>query len=230
MRPMTRLNRITGGDHGQSHVAEFAEGAGAVDVSHFVQGLRHIRQARQEDHHRSAHAPETHENEGRLGPMLVRQPPRTLNAEDRFDGGIQQSVLRIQHPEPQHRGRDDGNDGGKEENLPVDRLATDLETQEHGQSKRKRKPERHGKRSEIQRVVQGFPETRIFEKQSVVVVRADPHGRPDHVVALQAIHKRHHEGIRVDDEKTQHKGRREKHRVSRIASFHSRHRTGSTSM
>jgi len=197
----------------------------AVHFDRLVKMVRYTLNGRQEDQHTAAaQRPDAHQNDRRLGPAWIDKPERPLQPEE-LQGSVDQSVLGIEQPHPQHRqddprdDRGDKKDGTKEPD-PARRFAD-----QHRQQQRAEDDQRRADAG----IKKGVPDRCIkivvLKEQLTVIPQPDELGDAQHIVLAEAVIEGHDHGIEAEDQETDDPGRDKKVAPERIflQGFHAGH-------
>ena len=209
---MTDTKTICGRSPGMRHVAVLLEVVAAIDQGRVVQLLGDVLEPGQEDDRVVAEArPDRQQHrdrqdEGRRGQPLdgFRDPA------ERQQHAVDEPVP-LEQPAPRQADGDAAADRGHEVERPVDVDAAQLAVDHDGQRDRQDDQDRRDQQVD-DRMGQRQPERRVRE-QVLVVLEADPDGRPDDVVVGEAVVDDRDD--RVDHEDAQQHQRRGEEQVRR---------------
>ena len=168
-QPHNEHHKQGGRHHGQRNAEELADLGCTVQLGGFVQGLGNVLDAGQQQHGIVADgAPDGNDGTGDQNDLGVGQP-----ADVRAKDLIQNAILRIEDPLPDHCNRSRSHHHGQEEDGAEGGLALDLCVQQHCHDQRQKNAHRHSEDAEVDGVPVCLPEFRIAEHFKVVFQTAE---------------------------------------------------------
>ena len=200
-------------DHRDRDMEEGLDPAGAVDLRRFIVALGDALKAGQDQHQVIAdRGPDPDDGTGDQCRVRIRQPAGPLDPE-RAEGDVQDAVLGVIDPAPDHGHRGGCHDHGQEIDAAVDVPAADLAVQQGSEDQRKQHADRHGEHHVEERVDRCVAD-HIVREELFEVLQPDIDLRAEALGLVEAAADRVKERIDVQNEQADN-GRRDQDKSSR---------------